>query len=189
MNGINGTILLTGKGNKVIQPHIGDGVADVVPVDYVARLIIGSAVTLTVPQDYQLPQVAPAQSNGDEQPHQQPNDSVVDEQPTQPERPSDRARAHKRTSSTASRMSMRSMSKYSMPKSFLSGHQEHQVVPCALSHGESLMMLFVSIGQRLLISTCPHPTLTLTHHKETQDLMVVVLLLHLVLLAYPVLAL
>lgn len=129
MNGINGTILLTGKGNKVIQPHIGDGVADVVPVDYVARLIIGSAVTLTVPQDYQLPQVAPAQSNGDEQPHQQPNDSVVDEQPTQPERPSDRARAHKRTSSTASRMSMRSMSKYSMPKSFLSGHQEHQVVP------------------------------------------------------------
>ena len=52
MNGINGTILLTGKGNKVIQPHIGDGVADVVPVDYVARLIIGSAVTLTVPQDY-----------------------------------------------------------------------------------------------------------------------------------------
>ncbi|KAL7309978.1 hypothetical protein PS15m_010792 [Mucor circinelloides] len=129
VNGINGTILLTGKGNKVIQPHIGDGVADVVPVDYVARLIIGSAVTLTVPQDYQLPQVAPAQSNGDDQPHQQPNDSVVDEQPTQPERPSDRARAHKRTSSTASRMSMRSMSKYSMPKSFLSGHQEHQVVP------------------------------------------------------------
>ncbi|KAG1068320.1 hypothetical protein G6F42_026391 [Rhizopus arrhizus] len=56
VNGINGTILLTGKGNKVIQPHIGDGVADVVPVDYVARLIIGSAVTLTVPQDYQLPQ-------------------------------------------------------------------------------------------------------------------------------------
>lgn len=138
MNGINGTILLTGKGNKVIQPHIGDGVADVVPVDYVARLIIGSAVTLTVPQDFEVPQAAPVQSLADEQQqqHQQQqqkrsSDPVQDEQHAQqPERPSDRARAHKRTSSTASRMSMRSISKYSsMTKSFLSGHQEHPVVP------------------------------------------------------------
>jgi hypothetical protein len=99
-------------------------VADVVPVDYVARLIIGSAATLTVPQDFEVPQVATTQSSGNEQ-----HDSVVDEQPIQPERPSDRARAHKRTSSTASRMSMRSISKYSIPKSFLAGHQEHQIVP------------------------------------------------------------
>ncbi|KAK4513527.1 uncharacterized protein ATC70_005529 [Mucor velutinosus] len=134
VNGINGTILLTGKGNKVIQPHIGDGVADVVPVDYVARLIIGSAVTLSVPQDFEVPQVALLAD--EQQPQQQQKQqkrqsgSMVDEQPSQqPERPSDRARAHKRTSSTASRMSMRSISKYSMPKSFLSGHQEHPAVP------------------------------------------------------------
>ncbi|OAD07491.1 hypothetical protein MUCCIDRAFT_157772 [Mucor lusitanicus CBS 277.49] len=137
VNGINGTILLTGKGNKVIQPHIGDGVADVVPVDYVARLIIGSAVTLTVPHDYQVPQAAPLADEQQQQQQQEQNkqqkhqsDPALDDQPIQqPERPSDRARAHKRTSSTASRMSMRSISKYSMPKSLLSGHQEHPVVP------------------------------------------------------------
>ncbi|KAI8640642.1 male sterility protein-domain-containing protein [Parasitella parasitica] len=128
VNGINGTILLTGKGKKVIQPHIGDGVADVVPVDYVARLIIGSAVSLTVPQDFEVPHVAPMQSAYEQQQqHQSHHDPVLEEQPIKQERPSDRARAHKRTSSTASRMSMRSISKFSMPKAFLTGHQERHV--------------------------------------------------------------
>ncbi|KAI7906338.1 male sterility protein-domain-containing protein [Cokeromyces recurvatus] len=47
VNGMNGAILLTGKGQakNIIQPHVGSTFIDVVPVDYVARLIIGCAAT------------------------------------------------------------------------------------------------------------------------------------------------
>lgn len=57
MNGINGTILLTSRGSKVIPPQLVDNIVDVVPVDYLARLIIGCPATLRVPTDFQLPTV------------------------------------------------------------------------------------------------------------------------------------
>ncbi|KAG1149463.1 hypothetical protein G6F37_006150 [Rhizopus arrhizus] len=57
VNGINGTILLTSRGSKVIPPQLVDNIVDVVPVDYLARLIIGCPATLRVPTDFQLPTV------------------------------------------------------------------------------------------------------------------------------------
>ncbi|KAI7896859.1 male sterility protein-domain-containing protein [Mucor mucedo] len=114
VNGINGTILLTGRGNKVIQPHLGDGVADVVPVDYVARLIIGCAATLTQSEQFEVPKIS---SVPDLKQHN------VEEytQPTEP------IRSHKRTSSQASRISIRSSTMYQnhqTPRMSLPGHQE-----------------------------------------------------------------
>ncbi|KAG0188479.1 cyclin-dependent kinase inhibitor far1 [Apophysomyces sp. BC1034] len=57
VNGINGLILLTGRGTRTIQPALGETAADVVPVDFVVRMILGSAATISVPaaQDFMLP--------------------------------------------------------------------------------------------------------------------------------------
>ncbi|KAI8081209.1 male sterility protein-domain-containing protein [Thamnidium elegans] len=120
VNGINGTILLTGRGNKVIQPHVGDGVADVVPVDYVARLIIGCAATLSISENSKVPTVAEIAD-----PQQQ--QSIAEE----PKPPMESIRSHKRTSSQASRMSMRSATMYPSQRMSLFGHTEttEQTVP------------------------------------------------------------
>ncbi|EIE79242.1 hypothetical protein RO3G_03947 [Rhizopus delemar RA 99-880] len=62
VNGINGTILLTSRGSKVIPAQLVDSIVDVVPVDYLARLIIGCPATLRVPTDFQLPTVSQRES-------------------------------------------------------------------------------------------------------------------------------
>lgn len=108
---MNGTILLTGRGNKVIQPHVGDGVADVVPVDYVARLIIGCAATLSLPENIKVPKVADIID---------PNTIIEEAKPI----PIEPVRSHKRSSSQASRMSMRSSIYPSQRMSFF-GHTEN----------------------------------------------------------------
>ncbi|CAO3636392.1 unnamed protein product [Mucor hiemalis] len=113
VNGVNGTILLTGKGNKVIQPHIGDGVADVVPVDYVARLIIGCAATLSVSETFEVPQVI------------QTPDAVTANVPEEPA--ANPARMHKRSSSQVSRISIRSSTIYHQTRVSLPGHQEQTI--------------------------------------------------------------
>lgn len=105
--------MLTGKGNKVIQPHIGDGVADVVPVDYVARLIIGCAATLSVSETFEVPQVI------------QTPDAVTADVPEEPA--ANPARMHKRSSSQVSRISIRSSTIYHQTRVSLPGHQEQTV--------------------------------------------------------------
>ncbi|KAI9251979.1 male sterility protein-domain-containing protein [Sporodiniella umbellata] len=82
VHGVNGIILLTGKGSKAIHPQLGDTVADIVPVDYAARLIIGCPTVMYVPHDFQVPAL----------------------QPTEEQKPVGR----KRSSSQASRISIRS---------------------------------------------------------------------------------
>lgn len=72
MNGVNGTILLTGRGTRVIQASSGNSAADVVPVDYVVRMVLGCAATINTPKsDYRPPSSDPVvveqqqqQSNG-----------------------------------------------------------------------------------------------------------------------------
>lgn len=88
--------------------------ADIVPVDYVARLIIGCAATLSQSEHFEIPKVAnvpdPREPTTEE--HNQPTDSV---------------RSHKRTSSQASRISIRSSTIYQNhqnPRMSLPGHQE-----------------------------------------------------------------
>ncbi|KAI9489880.1 male sterility protein-domain-containing protein [Zychaea mexicana] len=49
VNGANGTLLLTGRGVRVIQPGGGNANADIVPVDFVVRMILGCAVSITPP--------------------------------------------------------------------------------------------------------------------------------------------
>jgi hypothetical protein len=98
-------------------------VADVVPVDYVARLIIGSAATVTLPNDYQVPQVATVLPTI----NQELPTINIQEAPKQPMLPSEHKR-HKRTSSTASRVSVRSSIMY-QPKFYMPNHQEHQTLP------------------------------------------------------------
>ncbi|KAG1470503.1 hypothetical protein G6F56_002651 [Rhizopus delemar] len=68
VNSVNGTILLTGRGSKAINPQLGDSVADIVPVDYVARLIIGCPAVLYVPQNFQVPTLPPIISNEESKP-------------------------------------------------------------------------------------------------------------------------
>lgn len=88
--------------------------ADVVPVDYVVRLIIGCAATLSQSEQFQVPKVSSVPD-----PHQ----PVVEEH-TQPV---DSVRSHKRTSSQASRISIRSSTMYQnhqTPRMSLPGHQE-----------------------------------------------------------------
>lgn len=126
--------MLTGRGNKVIQPHVGDSVADVVPVDYIARLIIGSAATLSVSsQDFQVPKAAetPQQQQQQQKQQQQQQDQqsniTSDEQ-----KPSDSTRGHKRSSSQASRISIRSSTIYqnhTASSKISSLNQEPKTVP------------------------------------------------------------
>ncbi|KAI9315553.1 male sterility protein-domain-containing protein [Dichotomocladium elegans] len=60
VNGFNGTILLTGRGTRVIQPGSGDAPADVVPVDFAVRMIIGCAATIRTPsRDFIIPSPDP----------------------------------------------------------------------------------------------------------------------------------
>ncbi|KAG1360396.1 hypothetical protein G6F62_000017 [Rhizopus arrhizus] len=82
VNSINGTILLTSRGTKVIHPQFGDCMADIVPVDYVARLVIGCPTTLRIPTDFKVP--------------------------TLPSNNQNTLKGRKRSSSQASRMSVRS---------------------------------------------------------------------------------
>lgn len=102
--------------------------ADVVPVDYVARLIIGSAATVTLPNDYQVPKVASVLPTI----NQETPTINIQEAPKQSQHqilPSEHKRSHKRTSSTASRMSVRSSIMYQQPKFYMPNHQEHQTLP------------------------------------------------------------
>lgn len=56
MNGANGTMLLTGRGMRGIQPNSGDAPADIVPVDYAARLLLGCVAHAAPPApDFSLP--------------------------------------------------------------------------------------------------------------------------------------
>ncbi|EIE91015.1 hypothetical protein RO3G_15726 [Rhizopus delemar RA 99-880] len=82
VNSINGTILLTSRGTKAIHPQFGDCMADIVPVDYVARLVIGCPTTLCIPTDFKVP--------------------------TLPSNNQNTLKGRKRSSSQASRMSVRS---------------------------------------------------------------------------------
>lgn len=102
--------------------------ADVVPVDYVVRLIIGGAATAISPNDYNVPKVAsvlPVMSqemptiNIQEAPKQTPHQTL----------PSDHKRSHKRTSSTASRISVRSSMLYQQPKFYMPNNQGPQTLP------------------------------------------------------------
>ncbi|CAO3702044.1 unnamed protein product [Rhizopus stolonifer] len=58
VNGMNGAILLTGRGSKIIPVHFGENIADIVPVDYVARLIIGFPILSSVPDRFTVPTLA-----------------------------------------------------------------------------------------------------------------------------------
>ncbi|KAG2222121.1 hypothetical protein INT45_007557 [Circinella minor] len=49
VNGANGTLLLTGRGVKVIQPGNGNVNADIVPVDFAVRMILGCAASMIPP--------------------------------------------------------------------------------------------------------------------------------------------
>ncbi|KAI7867661.1 male sterility protein-domain-containing protein [Spinellus fusiger] len=61
VNGANGVILLTGKGTKLIQPNRADSIADVLPVDFAVRMILGAVAILPPPhQDFVVPLVSSA---------------------------------------------------------------------------------------------------------------------------------
>ncbi|KAI7869336.1 male sterility protein-domain-containing protein [Spinellus fusiger] len=49
VTGANGIIVLMGSGTQVLQPDIGDSVADIIPIDYLARIIIGSPTFMQPP--------------------------------------------------------------------------------------------------------------------------------------------
>lgn len=56
MNGANGTILLTGRGIRVIPSRDGDLPADIVPVDYAVRMVLGCTATIVEPkEDFSVP--------------------------------------------------------------------------------------------------------------------------------------
>ncbi|SAM09569.1 hypothetical protein [Absidia glauca] len=58
VNGANGVILLTGRGSRVIDTSHGEMSADVIPVDFAARMIISCAATMVIPPaDFVLPTV------------------------------------------------------------------------------------------------------------------------------------
>ncbi|KAL9542684.1 hypothetical protein MBANPS3_008490 [Mucor bainieri] len=49
VTGANAAVFLMGKGIQVLQPDMGGLVADIVPVDYVVRAVLGSAAFMTLP--------------------------------------------------------------------------------------------------------------------------------------------
>ncbi|KAG2172784.1 hypothetical protein INT43_000131, partial [Umbelopsis isabellina] len=49
LTGANATFLLSGRGFQILQPNQGDSVADIVPVDYVARVVLGAAAMIQYP--------------------------------------------------------------------------------------------------------------------------------------------
>lgn len=49
MNGVNGVILLTGRGTRIIDTGHGDMAADVIPVDFAVRTILSCAATMQPP--------------------------------------------------------------------------------------------------------------------------------------------
>ncbi|KAI8360875.1 male sterility protein-domain-containing protein [Choanephora cucurbitarum] len=105
VNGVNGTILLTGRGSRVIQPHVGESVADVVPVDYIVRLMIGCAATLSVADKYDMPKIADLEHTDASASH----------------------RSHRRTASSTSRMSFYQHN--GLPKIYLPGIHETPMLP------------------------------------------------------------
>ncbi|KAI9281480.1 male sterility protein-domain-containing protein [Sporodiniella umbellata] len=58
VSGMNGIILLVGRGNRVIPTHFGNHIIDIVPVDYAVRLIIGFQIVSSVPEYYSVPTIA-----------------------------------------------------------------------------------------------------------------------------------
>lgn len=56
LTGANATILLSGRGFQILQPNQGDAIADIVPVDYLARLTLGVAAKIQSPgTEFTLP--------------------------------------------------------------------------------------------------------------------------------------
>lgn len=56
LTGANATILLSGRGFQILQPSQGDTVADIVPVDYLARIALGIAAKIQSPGvEFSLP--------------------------------------------------------------------------------------------------------------------------------------
>ncbi|KAI8096845.1 male sterility protein-domain-containing protein [Halteromyces radiatus] len=49
VTGMNGMVFLMGHGIQVLQPDIGNNIADIVPVDFLSRVIIGSPVHTSSP--------------------------------------------------------------------------------------------------------------------------------------------
>ncbi|KAI9033693.1 male sterility protein-domain-containing protein [Phycomyces nitens] len=49
VGGANGILLLTGRGTKAIQQDRADAIADILPVDFAVRMIVGAAATLVAP--------------------------------------------------------------------------------------------------------------------------------------------
>lgn len=49
VTGANAAVFLMGKGIQVLQPDMGALVADIVPVDYLVRTVLGSAAFMTLP--------------------------------------------------------------------------------------------------------------------------------------------
>ncbi|CAO3697828.1 unnamed protein product [Rhizopus microsporus] len=122
VSGMNGTILLTGRGSKVIHPQSGESTVDIIPVDYAARLIIGCPAVSRIPTgNFELPTT--------------PTSAIPTSEDQQPQQPKTR----KRSSSQASRISIRS-SHFQLPK--LTDLPEIQLLPViyqiSMSHKRSL---------------------------------------------------
>ncbi|KAI8975018.1 male sterility protein-domain-containing protein [Pilobolus umbonatus] len=49
VTGANGSVFLMGKGIQVLQPDMGGMLADIVPVDYLVRIVLGSAAFMVSP--------------------------------------------------------------------------------------------------------------------------------------------
>ncbi|KAI9246910.1 male sterility protein-domain-containing protein [Phascolomyces articulosus] len=78
VNGANGTLLLTGRGVRVIQPGSGNANADIVPVDFVVRMILGCAASITPPKssDFNTP-ITDYNAFNDQQRNSTPASSTV----------------------------------------------------------------------------------------------------------------
>jgi hypothetical protein len=68
LTGANSTILLSGRGFQILQPIQGDSIADIVPVDYVTRIILGTAAKIQVPgTEFLLPYAYNNRTSGEQQ--------------------------------------------------------------------------------------------------------------------------
>ncbi|KAI9279207.1 male sterility protein-domain-containing protein [Umbelopsis sp. AD052] len=68
LTGANATILLSGRGFQILQPNQGDSIADIVPVDYVTRIILGVASKIQVPGiEFLLPYAYGNRNSGEQQ--------------------------------------------------------------------------------------------------------------------------
>lgn len=68
LTGANGIILLSGRGFQILQPNQGDSIADIVPVDYVTRILLGVASKIQVPgTEFSLPYAYGNRNSGEQQ--------------------------------------------------------------------------------------------------------------------------